>query len=341
MLYIDGSHGEGGGQILRTAVALSVLTKKPVEIDNIRANRPTSGIKPQHYVAMKSIEELCNGKSEGLEIGSFHLKFTPGGIKGGKYKFDIGTAGSISLVFQACLLSAIKTREPIIMRVTGGTDVRWSPSWDYFNNVFLKILQKMGISVETQLIKRGYYPKGGGEAILTINPSKEIMPLHFGKQQDFSEVAGILNIANLPDHIGTRMKHVAIKTLLKKNLKATIKIEETQSFSPGTGITLWAQSQDAVIGSTNLGEVGIPAEKIGEDAASQILQDMDAGATIDIHAFDQIIPYMVIAREKGPSLCIVREISSHAKTNMWLLKQFFDVEFKSENIGKAMAITIQ
>jgi RNA 3'-phosphate cyclase len=227
------------------------------------------------------------------------------------------------------------------MRVTGGTDVRWSPSWDYFNNVFLKILQKMGISVETQLIKRGYYPKGGGEAILTINPSKEIRPLYLDKQQVFSEVAGILNIANLPDHIGTRMKHAAIKTLLKKNLKATIKIEEAQSFSPGTGITLWMQSQDAVIGSTNLGEVGIPAEKIGEDAASQILQDMDAGVTIDIHAFDQIIPYMVIAREKGPSSCIVREISSHTQTNMWLLKQFFDVEFESKNLDKAIEVTVE
>ncbi len=338
MLYIDGSYGEGGGQILRTAVALSVLTKKPVEIDNIRANRPTPGIKPQHYAAMKSIEEICYGKSEGLEIGSSHLKFTPGEINGGKYKFDIGTAGSITLVFQACLLSAIKTREPIIMRVTGGTDVRWAPSWDYFDKVFLKLLQKMGVSVETQLIKRGYYPKGGGEATLTINPSKEILPLHFGKQQDFSEVNGILNIANLPDHIGTRMKHAAIKMLLKKNLKAAIKIEEAQSLSTGTGITLWVQSQDAVIGSTNLGEVGIPAEKIGEDAALQILQDIDVGATIDIHAFDQIIPYFAIAR--NGSVCVVREVSNHAKTNMWLVKQFFDVDFKLEKFGNATIVTV-
>lgn len=340
MLYIDGSYGEGGGQILRTAVALSVLTKKPVEIDNIRANRPTPGIKPQHYVAMKSIEELCNGKSEGLEIGSSHLTFKPGEIKGGKYKFDIGTAGSITLVFQACLLSAIKTREPITMRVIGGTDVKWAPSWDYFDKVFLRLLQKMGISFETQLIKRGYYPKGGGEAILTINPSKEIIPLYLDKKQEFSAVEGIINSANLPDHIGTRMKHQAIKTLMKKNLKTMIKIEEAQSLSTGTGITLWTQSNDSILGATTLGELGIPAEKIGEDVALNILKDIDAGATIDIHAFDQIIPYMVIAKDKGFSSCIVREISSHAKTNMWLLKQFFDVEFKLENIGKAVAITI-
>ena len=341
MLYIDGSYGEGGGQILRTAVALSVLTKKPVEIDNIRANRPNPGIKSQHYTAMKSIETLCNGKSDGLEIGSPHLTFRPGEIKGGKYRFDVGTAGSITLVFQACLLSAIKTHEPITIRVIGGTDVKWSPSWDYFNHVFLQLLQKMGISVETQLIKRGYYPKGGGEAILTISPSKEILPLNLGKKQEFSAIDGIIHSANLPSHIGTRMKHATIKTLLKKNLKTTIKIEEAQSLSPGTGITLWVQSQDAVLGSTNLGELGIPAEKIGEDTSSQILQDIEAGSTIDIHAFDQILPYLVIAREKGPSSCIVREISNHAKTNMWLIKQFFDVDFESKQMDKRIVVTIR
>ena len=338
-MYIDGSYGEGGGQILRTAVALSVLTKKPVEIDNIRANRPNPGIKPQHYTAMKSIEELCDGESEGLEIGSSHLKFIPGEIKSGKYKFDIGTAGSITLVFQACLLSAVKAHEPITMRVVGGTDVKWSPSWDYFTYVFLQLLQKMGIMVNVQLIKRGYYPKGGGEAVLTINPSKEILPLHLEKQREFSAVDGIIHSANLPGHISTRMKHAAIKMLLKKNLKATIKIEETQSLSPGTGITLWTKSNDATLGSTNLGEMGIPAEKIGEDAASQILQDIEIGATIDIHAFDQILPYFAIAQKKGLT-CVVREISNHARTNMWLVKQFFDVDFKLEKFGNATIVSV-
>ena len=339
MLSIDGSYGEGGGQILRTAVSLSVLTKKPVEISNIRANRPNPGLKAQHYVAIKSVEELCRGKSEGLEIGSSHLVFKPGEIKGGKYKFDIGTAGSIPLVFQTCLLSSIKTHEPIAIQVKGGTDVKWSPSWDYFNCIFLNLLQKMGISVNTQLMKRGYYPKGGGEAMLTINPSKDILPLFLHGKQKFSKVNGIINIANLPNEISTRMKHAAIKALIKKNLTTDIKIEEKPSPSTGIGITLWVQSNDAVLGSTILGEKGVPAERVGENAALQILKDIDAGATIDVHAFDQILPYFVIAQEKG-STCVVREISNHAKTNMWLIKQFFDVDFEIKQNKGAFKITL-
>ena len=339
MLSIDGSYGEGGGQILRTAAALSVLTKKPVEISNIRANRPNSGLKAQHYVAIKSVEELCRGKSEGLEIGSSQLVFKPGEIKGGKYKFDIGTAGSVPLVFQTCLLSAVKTHEPITIKVKGGTDVRWSPSWDYINYVFLNLLQKMGLSINTQLIKRGYYPKGGGEAILTINPSKDILPLFLDGKTKFSTVNGIINSANLPNEISTRMKHAAIKTLLKKNLTTNIKIEEKPSPSAGIGITLWVQSNDAILGSTVLGEKGVPAEKIGENAALQILKDIDAGATIDTHAFDQMLPYFAIAQEKGSS-CIVREVSNHAKTNMWLIKQFFDADFEIKQNEGTFKITL-
>ena len=143
MLHIDGSQGEGGGQILRNAVALSVLTNKPVEIENIRANRPNPGIKAQHYIAIKSIQELCNAETKGLEVGSDKLIFSPGEIKGGRHKFDIGTAGSIVLVFQASILASLNISEPVTINVTGGTDVRWSPSWDYFEHVFLPLIKKM------------------------------------------------------------------------------------------------------------------------------------------------------------------------------------------------------
>ncbi len=338
MLSIDGSYGEGGGQILRTAVALSVITNTPVEIVNIRSNRPDPGIKPQHYVAIKSIEELCGGESTGLEIGSSNLVFKPGEIKGGNYKFDIGTAGSITLVLQACLLSAFRTHEPLTLNVKGGTDVRWAPSWDYFNYVFLSLLRKMGMSVDTQLIKRGYYPKGGGEGALTMKPSDKIQPLCLDERQNFTTVNGVIYSANLPEDVGTRMKHAAIKTLMKKNLSADIRVEEKPALSTGIGITLWAQSDGAVLGSTMLGERGVPAEKVGGDAALQILKDMESEVNIDVYAFDQILPYLAIAG-KG-SACVVREVSNHAKTNMWLVKQFFDADFKLEKFGNATIVTV-
>ena len=328
MLHIDGSQGEGGGQILRNAVALSVLTNKPVEMENIRANRPNPGIKAQHYIAIKSIQELCNAETKGLEVGSDKLIFSPGEIKGGRHKFDIGTAGSIVLVFQASILASLNISEPVTINVTGGTDVRWSPSWDYFEHVFLPLIKKMGLSVETHLIKRGYYPKGGGEAEITIQPGNNLNPLKLDEEQEFNEVNGVISLANLPDHISTRMKHTALRTLLKRDLRANIDIDKTTSLSSGTGIALWTQSKETLLGSSFLGERGVPAEKVGENAAVELINEIDSEATLDIHAFDQLLPYMAIARNKGASSCIVRSVSNHAQTNIWLLKQFYDVNFE-------------
>ena len=326
MLQIDGSYGEGGGQILRYAVALSALTKKPVEINNIRANRPVPGIRPQHHTAISCIKSICKGAIEGLSIGSSKLTFSPGEIQPGEYKFDIGTAGSITLVFQACILSSLNTTKPITIKLTGGTDVKWAPTWDYFTQVFLTLIQKMGVNTDAQLIKRGYYPKGGGEAVLTIYPAKKLQHLQLEEEQDFKEINGIVHIANLPDHISERMKQAALKIAVRSNIQSFIRVDKTTSFSPGTGITLWSKSDHTVMGSTFLGERGVTSEKIGENAANQLIKEINTGATIDTFAIDQILPYMVLAEEE--SVCMVRELSNHTQTNMWLLKQFFDVEFE-------------
>ena len=338
MLEIDGSYGEGGGQILRNSIALSTLTKKPVKITNIRANRPNPGIKPQHYISIKSIQELCDAKTKGLEIGSPALFFSPGDFKGGKYEFNIGTAGSITLVFQACILASLKSKEPVTIRLNGGTDVKWSPSWDYFTKVFLPILKKMGASIETKLINRGYYPKGGGEAEITINPCKKIRPLKLDRYQEFSDVKGVINIAGLPDHISTRIKHSAIKLLLKENFMSDIEIERFSSISQGTGITLWIESQDTIIGTTVLGERGISSEEVGKTAVVNLLSEIQSQSTLDVYAFDQLLPYMAFA--EGTSSCFVKELSNHANTNIWLLQQFLDVDFEAKNKEDNFKITI-
>ena len=329
MIEIDGSYGEGGGQILRNTIALSTVTKKPVKITNIRANRPNPGIKAQHYVAIKSIQELCNAKVEGLEIGSSELTFYPGEIKGGQYRFDIGTAGSITLAFQACILATVKTQEPITITLTGGTDVKWSPTWDYFEHVFLPLLSKTGFNVKARLIKRGYYPKGGGKAEIEIEPSKKVKPLKLSDDQEFSEVKGIVHIGNLPDNISTRIKHSVIKTLLKKAFMSSIEIDKSEALSSGTGVTLWAESKDTVLGSAVLGEKGVTSEEVGEKTALNIIREIESGATLDVYAFDQILPYMVLACGEGESSCRIRELSNHASTNMWLLQHFFDTDFEA------------
>ena len=342
MLHIDGSHGEGGGQILRTAVALSVLTKTPLEIKNIRANRPKPGIKAQHYTAIRIMEKLCNAETNGLAIGSSNLTFSPREITSGDYDFDIGTAGSIILILQACILCSVRIDSPITIKITGGTDVKWSPSWDYFKHVFLTLIKKIGLNVNVRLIKRGYYPKGGGEVILIIKPCKDIKTLYLVKTQEFTTVEGIINIANLPDHISKRMKHAAIKTLLNKNLDVRLKLEKTTSLSAGTGISLWTQTHDAILGKTTMGEIGLSAEKVGENVAIELIREVESGATLDIHALDQILPYLILTKENEQSLCIVREISNHSQTIMWLIRKFFPNQdiFNVENRNNLKIIII-
>lgn len=339
MLSIDGSYGEGGGQIVRTAVALSVLTKQPIEITDIRAKRPIPGLRPQHYTALSCIKTICDADVEGLSVKSKNLKFYPHDVKPGTYTFDIGTAGSMTLVFQACLLSACNISAPLIIKLRGGTDVRWAPSWDYFAHVFLPLVSNIGINAETKLIKRGYYPTGGGEAILQIYPIRKYFPFDGDELLNFSNVKGIIHSANLPDHIGIRMKHAAIKTVLKHNLRATIQIQQTSSSSSGTGITLWSTSGPSILGSTILGEKRISAETVGENAANQLIKEIKCGATIDQYAIDQLLPYFVLA-PKG-STCFIREISNHTQTNMWLIKQFYDVDFEVTSQQSILRILIK
>lgn len=328
MISIDGSYGEGGGQILRTAVALSALTGKSVEISNIRANRPNPGIKPQHFTSIKIVKELCNANVEGLEIGSKHIVFHPGELKGGRYRFDIGTAGSIILVYQTCLLAALRSSQPIALYLKGGTDVKWSPSWDYFAYVFLPIIRRMGFQVEGKLIRRGYYPEGGGEAEIYIKPIKDLKNLKLDVFLDCKNVEGVIHLTNLPDHIASRMRHSAIKTLISKGINASIRIDKGSSISTGTGITLWTKCKDIYLGKTLLGERGVSAEEIGRKVSDELLKELFYHPTVDINLFDQLVPYMALAKDE--SICRVKEISKHAETCIWITSHFLNKKFEIE-----------
>ncbi len=322
MIEIDGSYGEGGGQILRMSVALSALTKKPVKVFNIRANRPNPGLRRQHMIAIKAVAKICNARINGLQVGSTAIEFFPGNLKGGEYEFDIGTAGSITLVLQACLLPSLFGENTTKLKLIGGTDVKWSPPWDYFQNVTLPLLEKMGAYVEAYLDRRGYYPAGGGKAEVIIEPCDEINAINFSEK--IEKIFGIVNIANLPGNIAERIKISAEEELAKEGMKANIMIEETEAECAGVGIVLWTKPK--ILGADSLGERGKKAEDVGREAADRLIEEIKANVDVDERAVDQLLPYMAIANAETTFTC--RKLSRHASTEMWLIKKFLNADFE-------------
>ena len=330
MIEIDGSYGEGGGQILRTAVSLSSLTKKPVLITNIRANRPNPGLNYQHVIAIKSTAELCKADVNGLKKGSCEVDFHPNELRGGKFHFDIMTAGSATLVLQACLLPSLFSTEGTEFKITGGTDVKWSPPIDYFRFVFAPLLHKMGADVGIICGRRGHYPKGGGEITARVKPVKKLLPLKLEERGELKTIRGIAHVSNLPNKISNRMKNTA---LLKLVGTKDINISEEhypQGKDPasgvGTGIVIWANYDNTILGANGLGEKGVPAEMVAQQAVENLLAEMNSKSTLDVHAADQFLPYMALA--EGESLFLTRKLSKHAETNIWLIEQFLDVKFE-------------
>ena len=335
MLEIDGSFGEGGGQILRTAISLSALTNIPIKLTNIRANRNNPGLAQQHITAIKAVSRLCNGKYSELKPRIKTVEFDPGRIRAGRFEFDIGTAGSISLVLQACILplifSSLKEHVEIIIR--GGTDVNWSPPIDHFRLVFLKLIENIGVQAKIMVINRGYYPKGGGEVILKIRPTNDHKKLKLTERGSLTGIFGIIHNRILPEHIPNRiLKSVTEKLSDIPNLKLQID-SKMHNNSPGTGVVLVANFEYSVLGASGLGVKGIPAEHVGETAAEQLIDEIEGGGGVDIFAADQLVPYLAI---NGGEIS-VREVTRHTKTNLWLMDQFLGKAF---SIGQKNGIYI-
>lgn len=319
-MMIDGSYGEGGGQILRTSVALSAVSGKPVEIENIRKGRPKPGLSAQHVMAVEGLARICEASVSGCHLQSTRLKFTPGKIQGGNYEVDIGTAGSISLFLQCLMPALMHAPGTVTIRITGGTDVRWSPSIDYMRFVTLFALRMMGFECELRLIRRGYYPRGGGCVEAIINPSN-LKKIDF-YPNNCTKVEGISHSSGLPSHVSKRQASSAQKLLLEHGYTSRISTEVNNYPSNGSGITLWC----GTIGGTALGKPGLKAEKVGDIAARALLEDSRSG--VDEFLQDQLIPYIALA---GGGSFTARNISMHTKTNIWVTEQFLPVKFK---IGK-------
>ncbi|MCX9084464.1 MAG: RNA 3'-terminal phosphate cyclase [Candidatus Methanoperedens sp.] len=326
-MKLDGSYGEGGGQILRTAVALSAVTGTPVEIENIRKGRPNPGLSAQHVKAVEGLARICDSQVTGCHLNSTKLVFTPGKINSGNYEVDIGTAGSISLFLQCLMPALMHAPGTVRLKITGGTDVQWSPSIDYLKFVTLLALKKMGYKADLNMITRGYYPRGGGCVEATIDPSS-LNHIDFDLN-NCSLVEGISHSSRLPAHVSERQAGSAGKCLHENGFGSKITTEVNDHHSTGSAITLWC----GAAGGIALGKQGLKAEKVGEIAANAIIDELRSRAGVDEFLADQLIPYMALA---GGGSFTTRLISSHTKTNIWVTEQFLPVKFKIEDMGTGL-----
>jgi len=337
MIEIDGSYGEGGGAVLRISTALSAVTSEPVHITNIRSGRPKPGLMPQHLNAVKGVADLSNASINGLELGSTEIFFYPGSLKGGNYLIDVKTAGSITLILQAFMIPAIFADSKVNITVVGGTDVRWSPSVDYLENVTIPILRLMGYDARTNLIQRGHFPRGGGILELVIEPVKKLKPLNVSELK-FDFIKGISHVVNLPIHVAERQALSAEKILMNEGYISKIKIKSSISaLGAGSGILLWTNGLTSVSGSS-IGEPGRKAEELGYEAAKQILYHISRGSSLDKYMCDQIIPYMALA---GNSSVKTAELTQHAITNIHIAEKFINKKFHIDGtIGKSAVISV-
>jgi len=333
MIELDGAAFEGGGQLLRTAVALSTVTKKTCHIFNIREKRPKPGLMPQHLLGIQALAQLCNGRLEGDELGSEEIKFYPAETYRGQVSINIPTAGSIALVLQTLIPPALFTPEPVTISFDGGaTDTFFSPSIDHFRFVFLRILEMMSGRVEINVLRRGYYPEGGARAEVKVFPSKlkNLNLLERGGLKKIIVISGAS--ASLKNKKVAERQIAGTKEILGKlKLPTEERTEYYDTHCPGSQICLVAEFENTLLGTDNSGKLGKRAEDVGKEAALELLKEEKSQACLDKHLADQLLPYMALA--SGKSQVTVSEITNHCKTNIWVIEKFLNGEFKiKENL---------
>jgi RNA 3'-terminal phosphate cyclase (ATP) len=330
MIVIDGSYGEGGGQVLRTSLALSAITGRPIRMENIRAGRRKPGLMPQHLTGVRAAARICNAQVKGAKLNSLELTFAPQSApQAGKYTFDVaqvakgGSAGSVSLIFQTVLLPLTLVEGTSRLTLRGGTHVAWSPPYDYLKRVYLPTLARMGVQAKVNIRKWGWYPIGGGEVEATVQGlgKGSLAPIDLRQRDELLRVRGLSASSNLPKHIRVRQEGAALQALRSNGLNARIDVIDAPSKGKGTAVFLWAESEHAPAGFTALGELGKPAEQVAEEAAQDLLEFLQADGALERHLADQVVLPMALA--SGRSSFTTAAVTRHLLTNVWVVNQFF------------------
>ena len=319
-LKINGSHGEGGGQIIRSAITLSCITKKPIHIENIRKNRKVSGLKPQHLTAITILQKVANAKVIGAEIGSTELKFIPGDIENSDLVEDVGTAGSIPLILQVLIPVVALSKKYLNLKIKGGTDVPWSPTIDYTQHVLKEAYSRMGINFSFELIKRGYYPKGGGEIELKIVPSN-VKSILFSKRKT-NNVKLICSFSKLVrEEIEKNVNEIKRK-LTMANFQVDVEIKSEEALDSGASVLIFSIDDDSIIGT----------DALYNKKTSKF--DLDIDGFMKNYSIDDNLADMLVVPAslgKGKTIFPVNEISKHLETNLFVTSKITGCKY---GIGK-------
>jgi RNA 3'-terminal phosphate cyclase (ATP) len=331
MILIDGSFGEGGGQILRTALGLSLFTGQPFRIDKIRAGRRNPGLLRQHLTAVKAAAKIGQAEVTGVNIGSTQLTFSPGRVAAGCYQFAVGTAGSATLVLQtvlpALLISEDQDRETRLT-LEGGTHNPFAPPFDFMTKAFLPLLERMGAQIEARLERYGFYPAGGGRFEIVIKPAKALEPIELNERGKILNRRATALVAHLPRGIAERELGVVHRKLSwpQEWLKAE---STTNSPGPGNVVTLEIESENLTEVFTGFGERGVAAEAVADQAVIAARRYLASDVAVGEHLADQMLLPMALAR--GGSFTTVPP-SRHTTTNIEIIRKFLDIEIAAEQM---------
>lgn len=328
MIEIDGSLGAAGGQMLRTALSLSCLLNKPFRIFNIRKSRKKPGLMAQHLMCVRALERISGADVKGAEKGSLDLIFEPDKIRPGKYVFDIGTAGSTSLLLQALLPPLVFAEDESSLTLIGGTHVPFSPIFHYIDEVFIPMLAKLRIVLRGEIEHYGFYPKGGGKIKVRITPAKGINGVDLSERGKTELIGGTSGVGNLPLSIAGRQKESALKILAGLDLITEMETVSVPAIGRGTFMFLKVITDYCVAGFSSLGERGKKAEIVGEEAANALLSYYPTSACLDRYLADQITLYLAVAG--SDSVFTTSHVSDHLLTNLAVMKKFLNINYTVE-----------
>jgi RNA 3'-terminal phosphate cyclase (ATP) len=336
VLEIDGSQKSGSGTILRLSVALAAILEEPLHIFNIRMKRPQPGLRPQHLEAVMTAARLCSAEVRGATLGSSEVWFTPGEIQGGRITSEIGTAGSIPMLLLTVLPMCAYAKQHVSLRVTrGGTDVRNAPTINYLKHILLPVLYRMGLKATLTIRKYGYYPKGMGEILLEVDPCRDLSVIRLDRFGELKQLKGVSVCTFLADRkVAERQAKAAMERLGQWGLEPDIEIVNDMSnpLQKGSSLVLWAETDTgSLIGGDAIGELGKPSEKVGSEAADNLIKELDARATADSHLADILVPYVALAQ--GSSAYCCRLVTEHLDTNMWLAEKILGTKFRVAKVG--------